>query len=335
MTKVMLTGGAGYIGSVLAPALLERGHEVTVLDRMFFGEDKLPPAQPLLSVVRKDTRDLTVQDLRGHDAVIDLAAISNDPAGDLDPALTWSINHEARVRCARLARDAGVARYVLPSSSSVYGQQEGLLDETSTIRPRTAYAEANAAAEEGVLALASDDFTVTAVRKATVFGASKRMRMDLVLHQMVVKAMRERDIPVLGDGTQWRPFVHIADVADAYALLLEAPHDAISGETFNLGGDHLNLTIRELAETVGGELGVDGYSAYGGLDDRSHRMAFGKIHERLGFVPRRSVLDGVREVADGVRESRIDPDEPRAFTVSWYRQLLDRDDDLSPNHRAS
>jgi len=320
--KIMLTGGAGYIGSVLARKLLASGYRVVVVDRCFFGRDALASDDADLTVLRKDVRALQRSDLNGVDCVIDLAAISNDPAGELDPQLTVDINFHARVRCAWLARDAGVARYILPSSSSVYGQQDGLLSETATIKPRTTYAAANANAETGVLALADASFTVVAVRQATVFGASQRMRLDLVVHQMVIQAVRRKVIPVLGDGMQWRPFVHIADVADALTQIVGAPADAVTGQRFNLGGNALNYRIRELAEIVGQETDVDRFDPYPGLDDRSHRMDFSKIEHTLNFVPTRTIADGVREVVDGLATGRIDENDPRGYTVPWYEQLL-------------
>jgi nucleoside-diphosphate-sugar epimerase len=320
---VLLTGGAGYIGSVLTRHLLDQGYRVTVVDRFFFGRGTLPEGHAGLACAGKDTRLLEAADFAGVDAVIDLAAISNDPAGELDPGLTWQVNHQARVRCAELARAAGVARYILPSSSSVYGQQEGLLPETAAIAPRTTYAEANAAAERDTLALAGPGFTACAVRQATVFGVSPRMRLDLVVHQMVVQARSKGSIPVLGDGLQWRPFVHVADVCEAMALLLRADPPDISGELFNLGGDHLNHTVRDLAEQVGRAVGVNQTHSYPGLDDRSHRMDFAKIRQRLGFVPSRLVADGARETADAISRGDIDVDDPKTMTVQWYQHLLD------------
>lgn len=321
--NVLLTGGAGYIGSVLTRHLLDLGYRVTVVDRFFFGRGTLPEGRAGLACVGKDTRLLEAGDFAGVDAVIDLAAISNDPAGELDPALTWQVNHQARVRCAELARAAGVSRYILPSSSSVYGQQEGLLPETAAIAPRTTYAEANAAAERDTLALAGQGFTACAVRQATVFGVSPRMRLDLVVHQMVVQARSKGSIPVLGDGLQWRPFVHVADVCEAMALLLRADPCTVSGELFNLGGDHLNHTVRDLARQVGNAVGVHDVHSYPGLDDRSHRMDFAKIRERLEFVPSRSVADGARETADAISRGDIDTSDPKAMTVQWYQHLLE------------
>lgn len=319
---VLLTGGAGYIGSILTRFLLEQGYQVTVVDRFFFGTETIPVEGAGLTRVTRDTRRLAAADFTGIDAVIDLAAISNDPAGELDPRVTWEVNHAARVRTAGLAKAAGVRRYILPSSSSVYGQQEGLLSEISAIAPRTAYAEANAAAETDVITLAGAQFTACAVRQATVFGVSYRMRLDLALHQMVVQGRVKGSIPVLGTGLQWRPFVHVADVCDAMHLLLTADHGAINGEIFNLGGDHLNLTVADLARQVGEAIGVHQTHSYGTHDDRSHKMDFRKIRERLGFVPTRSAGFGAVEVAQAFDNGVIDVTDPRTMTVQWYQHLL-------------
>lgn len=320
--KILLTGGAGYIGSALTRTLIAHGHHVTVWDRCFFGRENLPPDGPDLMVIRADVRALTVADLRGIDCVIDLAAISNDPAGELDPKLTLDINLHARLRCAQLAREAGVDRYILPSSSSVYGQQEGLLSESAPTEPRTTYAYANNAAETAVLDLASDSFTVVVLRQATVFGVSQRMRLDLVVHQMVIQAVRRGVIPVLGDGQQWRPFVHLADLTDCHRQLIDAPAELVNGEIFNLGGNAMNFRIRELAEVVGTETNVDRFDHYPGLDDRSHRMDFSKIENTLNFVPAHSIADGVREMVADLASGRIDEQDPRCYTVPWYERLL-------------
>ncbi|MGH3280532.1 MAG: NAD-dependent epimerase/dehydratase family protein [Trebonia sp.] len=170
--------------------------------------------------------------------------------------------------------------------------------------------------------LAGPGFTACAVRQATVFGVSPRMRLDLVVHQMLVQARSRGSIPLLGDGLQWRPFVHVADVCEALLLLLRADPGAVSGELFNLGGDHLNHTVRDLAEQVGNAVGVRDVHSYPGLDDRSHRMDFAKIRERPGFVPSRSVADGARETADAISRGYVAVDDPKTMTVQWYQHLL-------------
>ncbi len=206
MTHVLVTGGAGYIGSVLTQLLLEREYEVTVLDRLFFGDTLADlRSHPRLHVIQDDIRWCPETVFRGIDAVCDLAALSNDPAGELNPEKTLEINHEGRARICQMAKKAGVRRYVLASSCSIYGFQDQVVDETSGINPLTTYAVANRRAEESTLALGSKDFTVTAVRQATVYGASRRMRFDLAINGMTLALHKNGSVKILRDGTQWRP----------------------------------------------------------------------------------------------------------------------------------
>ncbi|HQP10951.1 MAG TPA: SDR family oxidoreductase, partial [Candidatus Omnitrophota bacterium] len=217
--KIFVTGAGGYIGTTLVPMLLAEGYSVVALDRFFFGRQLLKD-HPALEVHEGDIRSFSADLLKGVDAVIDLAAISNDPSGELDPDWTWQINHAGRVRVARLAKEQGVRRYIFPSSCSIYGFQEGVLNEESRINPLTTYAKANYQGEEDVLALNSPDFTVTVIRQATVYGLSGRMRFDLAINGMVKGFFQNRKIPILRDGTQWRPFIYVKDTSRAMILLL-------------------------------------------------------------------------------------------------------------------
>ncbi len=257
--KVLISGAAGYIGSVLVPHLLCQGHRVVAVDRFLFGRDTLPPASDDLTILERDIRSIdsdlfTSQSL--IDAVIDLAALSNDPAGEIDPEVTHSINHRARVRVASIAKCSGTPRYILPSSCSVYGFQKGTVDETSELRPLTTYAKANRQAEKDVLALANQEFCPTILRLATVYGLSPRMRFDLAVNGMVRGFFVDGRIPILREGRQWRPFVHVLDVARAFEIMLSADRNTIATEIFNVGSNDQNHQIFELAERVSSAIGL-------------------------------------------------------------------------------
>ncbi len=321
--KILVTGAGGYIGSVLVPMLLNAGYHVVALDRFLFGREVLPEQAEGLTVVQEDVRRIDTAALEGVEAVVDLAALSNDPAGELDPEKTWEINHRARVRLARLAKEHGVRRYLLPSSCSVYGFQDGLLDESARPNPLTTYAKANLEAERDVLPLADADFVVVVIRQATVYGYSPRMRFDLAINGMVRGFFRNGKIPILRDGTQWRPFVHVRDTCRAIHMLLEAPGNVVNGEIFNVGSDEQNVQILPLAQRVAEAMGVRfEYEWYGLPDHRSYRVSFRKIVERIGFRVEHTIEDGAREVYQALREGRVDPDDPRTVTVSWYKRLL-------------
>jgi nucleoside-diphosphate-sugar epimerase len=320
MMHVLVTGGAGYIGSTLVPMLLERGHRVTVVDRLYFGGHTLPE-HPSLRVVKADVRRVDPRVFEGVDGLIDLAGISNDPACELDPELTRSVNLEGSRRCHRLAQGAGVARVVFASSCSVYGHGEGTqLTETSPLHPVSLYARCKAEVETSLLELGrTTPMTVTALRFATVFGLAPRMRFDLAVNVMTKNAYTQQRIVVDGGGKQWRPFVHVADVAEALLRALEAPADKVRGEVINVGNNSNNVRILNLAYRIrdaipGTHLDIAGSDP----DLRDYNVNFDKIEGVLGWTPRRTVDDGIAEVHRALREGRVDPDDRRFYTLKQY-----------------
>ena len=329
MTHVLVTGGAGCIGSVLTQLLLEGGCAVTVLDRLFFGDTLVDLRGNLkLRVIQDDIRWCPETVFKGIDAVCDLAALSNDPAGELNPEKTLEINYEGRARICRMAKKAGVRRYVLASSCSIYGFQDDVVDETSGINPLTTYAVANRKAEESTLALASKDFTATAVRQATVYGLSRRMRFDLAINGMTLALHKNGSVKILRDGTQWRPMVHIRDTSRAFIAVLEAEPAKVNGEIFNVGSDDQNLQIRPLAERLCKALGLPYVEDwYGDPDHRSYRVSFQKITDRIGYATCETPETGAREIFAALRKGTL-TDGPTTRTVEWYKSLIQWHDTL-------
>ena len=323
--QVLVTGGAGYIGSVLVPRLLKEGYKVKVLDRFYFGQDKLKSVikNPNLKLIQDDTRWFDKKILKGVDVVMDLAALSNDPSGELDPKRTIDINFGGRSRVAKLSKQQGVKRYILASSCSIYGFNDGNLDEKSKINPLTTYAKANRRAEITAKKLASRKFTTTMLRFATVFGLSPRMRFDLAVNGMVLGFFKNKQIPIMRDGKQWRPFIHVKDVAEAYITAIKAPSDKINGEIFNVGSDEQNYQILPLAKEVAKAMKIPFKKKwYGDPDSRSYRISFKKIQDTLGYDTKYTVSYGAKETFDALKQKKI-IDSIQTKTVEWYRYLLD------------
>ncbi len=327
MTHVLVTGGNGYIGCLLVDQLLDAGHEVSVVDWMVFGEHPLRvhKGNPKFRLIRQDVRKIAPRILSGVDVICDLAALSNDPSGDLDEELTREINFHARARLGRIAKAVGVKRYILASSCSVYGVNGGeVADETSPLSPQTAYAECNQKSEQALFALSDRDFSVTAFRNATVFGLSRRMRFDLVVNIMTLAAVRDGRLEIHGDGRQHRPFVHVQDVGRAFRAAIEAPVKTVEGQVFNLGIG--NFTIGDIAAKVAQTLPmpVDVSYAPSSADNRDYTVSFDKIREVLGFEPEVRVEEGITEVFIALQTNRTFPSF-ETKTLDVYSALIKAD----------
>lgn len=320
---ILVTGGGGFLGAVLVPMLLQRGYRVRVLDRFFFGKDALENVSrdPGCVIIEDDVRWYDKKVFQGIYAVLDLAALANDLAGELDPERTMHINFRARVRTAALAKDAGVERYILASSCSVYGFQNELLDETAPVSPITTYAKACVLAENGTLALDGDNFFVTALRQGTLYGLSPRMRFDLVINTMTLSLFKDGFLTVRG-GTQWRPLVHVIDSARAFVAVLEADSDNIGGQIFNVGSRDHNFRIQDLADKVVYSCGK-GHTVQdkSELDTRSYRVNCDKILRTLNFSLTKNPEDGAKEIFEALKTKKI-IDYPQTRTVDWYKKLL-------------
>ena len=325
MSKVMVTGAGGYIGTQLVRDLVKAGHEVTAVDRFFFGKEPLSEfiGNKQVTIKQKDIRDLDQNDFKGHDAVCDLACLSNDPAGEIDPQLTYQINRDGRIHVAKTAKEAGVSKYIISSSCSVYGKgEEPLLVETSKTNPISIYAKSTLEAEQENLSIADNNFSVTSLRNATVFGLSTRMRFDLVVNLMTLSAFQKGRIIVMGGGLQWRPLVHLSDVSQAFQLVIDANEKLINKEIFNVGLD--NYQIKNLAYLVREQLPIDIEIdlAPDDADKRDYNVDFSKVKNVLGFEAKKTIIDGINEIYVALKSGNVDT-SIKTVTVSWYRNILD------------
>ena len=328
--RVLITGHRGYIGSVMAPLLAHGGHSVVGLDSGFFDECTMVPDPMRVQAMQKDIRDLTAADLQGFDAVIHLAALSNDPIGNLDAEWTRQINFEGTLRVAQCAKAAGVERFLFSSSCIMYGMSEAnVVDETSPLDPRTEYARSKVLAEGALSKLAGDGFSPTFLRNGTIYGLSPRMRFDTVLNDLVGTAVATGKVVVHSDGKPWRPVVHVEDVSRAFKTILEAPREVVHNQAFNVGANHLNHQIRQLAEIVARVVPDCQLEMrpQPGADQRTYKADFGKFARTFPqFEFLWTAEKGAAELARQFRALNLSSAglaDKRFTRLKWLRHLLD------------
>lgn len=325
--RVLVTGHKGYIGAVLVPLLVERGHDVIGLDLDLFRSCTFGSPFANVPELVMDVRDVSRDDVEGFEAVLHLAAISNDPMGALDPKLTYAINYEASLRLASIAQLAGCARFIFSSSCSNYGAAgDAFATEESPLHPLTAYARSKMLTEMTVRELATPHFSPVFLRNATAYGDSPRLRTDLVVNNLAAQAFTTGRVVIRSDGTPWRPLVHVRDIAAAFIAALEAPREAVHNETFNIGRTSENYQVRDVANLVAEALPGTRieYASGAAPDARNYRVSFAKAEDRLpGFAPRWTVRDGVFELLEAFAHAELraeDVDGPRGARMACLQQ---------------
>ncbi|MEA2492452.1 MAG: hypothetical protein QOJ29_363 [Thermoleophilaceae bacterium] len=324
--RVLLAGGAGYIGCVLAERLLERGYKVRILDRLWWGEGPLAGVRDRIELVQADVRDVPAETFEGVDAVINLSGLSNDPTAEYDPEANWQMNAVATEQLGRACVERGIKRFVFASSCSLYdGLPPGMHDETAAIEPRGAYATSKRYGEEALLKLIDDGLDAGIVRNGTVYGWSPRMRFDLVVNTFVKDALLREQLELHGGGWMWRPLVDVTDCADAMIAVLEAPADKIRGEIFNVL--HSNYQIRELAFLVAGSVQLLGRNVElvevpAPALTRNYECSNAKLSMTLGFNPTRSVVEAVADLLERIDLQDLTAlADPRHYNIRWLELM--------------
>lgn len=327
MNTILVTGNEGYIGSVLTPKLHQKGYHVIGLDLGIFRDAKfISTRSNPAKQIYKDVRDITPDDLKGINAVVHLAALSNDPLGELHPDATYDINYRASVRLAELAKEAGVRRFLFSSSCSIYGAAgDGHVREDGALAPQTPYAESKVLAERDIARLADLHFCPIFLRNATVFGISPRMRLDLVVQNLAARGFVEGVITVLSDGTPWRPLVHIEDVTEAFLFFLEAPEEVVRGGAYNVGHRENNVRVNDIARTIAAHMPRTRIEIKNEnpVDKRSYRVDFSKLYA-MGLRPQHTLMQGTAQICRAFEQCSLnaaDLDSDRYITLKRYQRL--------------
>jgi nucleoside-diphosphate-sugar epimerase len=335
MKTVIITGAGGYVGSRLTPFLIEKGYKIRAVDRFFFGNN-LKKNQNL-EIIKNDIRLIKDDIFKNANYLIDLAAISNDVSGERFEKETFDINYKARVNNAKLAKKNGLQRYIFPSSCSNYGliRDDQIADENFKTNPLTNYSKANSIAEGEILSLSDKNFCVTVLRQGTVYGYSPKMRFDLVVNRMTYEAWKYRILPLMKDGTQRRPTLHIEDAISAMEFMLMMDINIINNQIYNVGGENNNFMIKDLANELqkyfNNSLKINWY---GSKDTRSYFVSFEKI-KKIGFNTKFTPYDGIKEITDNLEKGNIDL-TPETITLDWYEKLEKlnkKNNDLAINNK--
>lgn len=326
--KVFVTGHKGYVGNAMTKLLLEENFEVVGCDLEYYPQNFIKNDFSNVKSIKKDIRNITTDDLKGCSAIIHLAALSNDPLGEINPSLTDDINFLATIRLAKLAKEAGINKFIYSSSCSAYGVNEDTVDENSSLEPLTAYAKSKVNSELELLKLKNDNFSPVILRNATAYGISSNLRLDLVVNNLVCAAFTTGKVRLLSDGTAWRPLLHVEDMSNAFLTCLNETDSKVSGEIFNVGSNDDNYTVREIAEKV--EHIVPNskieYSENANKDSRSYKVNFDKISNKLNFKTKWTLNKGIEDIFNNMKEENISVDDlndKKFYRVKYLKYLLD------------
>jgi len=334
--KVFVTGHLGYVGTVLVNMVVQQNYDITGCDVGYYPQNFIETEKTEINFLKKDIRDITLHDLEGHDAVLHLAALSNDPLGELNSSITYDINFLATQRLAKLAKEAKVRRFIFSSSCSSYGANEEIVSESSTLTPLTSYAKSKVESESELLKLKDENFIPTIMRSATAYGISPNLRLDLVVNNLTASAYTTGSVKLLSDGTAWRPLVHVEDMSNAFIRVLQSSEEKISGQIFNVGSNENNYRVKQIAELVEEFIPNSKieYAKNANKDTRSYQVNFDKIKNELGFKAKWNLQEGIKNVHESFKKFGLTEDDfkdkkfHRVKYIKWLREMNIIDSDL-------